>query len=479
MHATTSPPPYPIFIPSKGRASSSNCTWHQLRENDLEHTIVVEPQEFKRYTRVLRGEAYGQKSAQVRLCSSVTKIVALPRNEKGIRYARNYILNYLAPREGWFWIIDDDIRGFFAIQRETLKVVPIDARTALSLILPRDVLQLQPGTCLIGLEYHQFMTRLNFERLLPYIVDSYVNICVCMNQALFPKDPHGKNLLYRFPVREDYDLCMQIIAQGGHTLRYRCVAFQAPGMGTRPGGMTDFYCSKQKLIRSCNQVMEKLWSVQICRERNKGTGLTRRYDLSIRWSALRRASLVAQRRGTSLMSQQKQTSHVIHKFVFSPKKITKIHHSSQTLSPREIKSAVPNESKNEKGTPLNTPKTKLEPKKNRSLPGWKGWVMKEWKNPDLSLQGYRPVSSLTLGQVVYLMHQEAGIIKAIVVDIFRRKTQPDDLSKIQCNESNSAPLHKPVIFSSKRDVVVLPDTKLSLAETTLYVYSAQLYTQEK
>ena len=437
----------PIFIPSKGRAEGKRCTWHLLRESNLPHTIVVEPQEYEWYVKQLRGDSPSS--------SSLTSVVQLPENNKGVIYVRNYILRSLAPDSGWFWIIDDDIESFYALQQRDFKVVPVDARTALSLANPHDAVQVQPGTCLIGLEYHQFMGRLDFRRSEPYIVDSYVNICVCMNRALLPSGPQGEDLSYRFPIREDYDMCLQIIAQGGHVFRYRCVGFRAPAMGTKPGGMTEFYQKQKALIHACNLKMEQLWSPGICAECVKGSGKTQRKDLRINWSVVRERVSEAQKKDKSLMEVLGQTAGTevnVKLITESAKRGREIFSQQNSISKTKkeemsIKTQLKQQVKTKKKVPV--------------APGWKGWDMVDWYDTDLSIMGYAPLSEPCLGTSAWMRHTSGLIIPVVLVEI-----RPKRGTKKIAPSTENSPRH---------DVVVIPEKGVSVPETSFFVCQSRLF----
>ena len=79
----------PIFVPSKGRPDSS--TARLLAEAGLAFTVVVEPQDERRYSR--------------------WPTVAIERNGQGIAYVRSWIKANAA--SDWYWMLDDDITAFY------------------------------------------------------------------------------------------------------------------------------------------------------------------------------------------------------------------------------------------------------------------------------------------------------------------------------------------------------------------------------
>ena len=267
----------PIFIPTRGRWMKTTATWDLLALEGIECTLVVEPMEKALYKEFLRSKGYNKIEIEV-----------LPLDNMGIGYARDYILCCLAPQSSWFWMIDDDIQRFYAYRKSTQEIEEISVGLALRIASPDDALSIEPKACIIGMEYFQFMHKGASEGV-HYRTNSYANICVCMNRSLFPAKA-GHVIRYRFPVREDYDLCMQVIASGGATFRFRCVGFSAPAMGAAEGGMTPFYRLKQEMIRKCNLLMLALWGDEVCKEITRGTGKSRRLDVKVSWRTLEKMS---------------------------------------------------------------------------------------------------------------------------------------------------------------------------------------------
>jgi len=86
----------PIYVPSKGRATTSK-TIPQLPEEE-EWSVVLEPQDVERY-------ALPEK-----------RVIVLPENDRGLAYARQFILAHARSKKlGWFWMLDDDISGFYRV----------------------------------------------------------------------------------------------------------------------------------------------------------------------------------------------------------------------------------------------------------------------------------------------------------------------------------------------------------------------------
>jgi len=375
----------PVFIPSKGRAGQSG-TWDKLTECKIPYTVVVEPQDYDAYCRH----------------HPPSSVVCLPSDNRGVHFARNYILEALAPLEGWYWCIDDDVQVFYGVRvvaheggREPSQIVEeIDILTMMDLANPRDALLVQPDTCLIGIEYECFLRQLK-PHLNPYMIDSYANVCVCLNKALLPrKGVSQEPLRYRWPIREDYDMCLQIIAGGKHVFRYRCVGFRAPQMGTKPGGMTAFYHTKKDLIRECNRKMIEEWGEDVCTEVVKGTGVTKRFDLSIRWKY------------SAETAKSKKRERDEEKVAF------------------------------------------------KSVKGWKGWTVLEEEVPDADALGLTCKKTVKVGDVVCMLVPRFGAITATVMECHRKSKS--DISVTVIPDPSHKGITQLTMHSALEDLYEIP-----------------------
>ena len=80
-----------IFIPTKGRdiRPRKKRTWDYLREEGLDFTLVVEPQDVERY-------------------QNEGPLIVLPEDDRGIAYARRFILDSMVEPS---WVLDDDLNS--------------------------------------------------------------------------------------------------------------------------------------------------------------------------------------------------------------------------------------------------------------------------------------------------------------------------------------------------------------------------------
>jgi hypothetical protein len=261
-------PFYPIFIPSKGRSHNRKGTVAQLMLSGVPFTLVVEPQEQTVYQNLIASLA-----ADNNVSSTLASVVSLPLSDQGVTYVRNHILHQLAPVDGWFWIMDDDIQGF---HRATNRVnVSISAAEMLREAMRR--MKLHSGAALYSIDYPFYAWQYNDAAV---AVNSYNNIAVVMNRTLLPP-----GIQYRFRIREDYDFTLQIILFGQTTVRFRNLSFRVPRMAAAAGGMTDYYEKQKADIAEQNKMFLEMWP-SVSREVTKGTGDMIRLDMNIKWMAL-------------------------------------------------------------------------------------------------------------------------------------------------------------------------------------------------
>lgn len=245
-----------VFIPSKKRPETIR-TPSGFTDANLP-TIVIEPQEESAYRKA------GWKN-----------LLVLPKNDQGIVYVRNFILEH-SIRDGFqsYWMLDDDISSFMYYTGS--KAQKCSAEEALSLAektMSWNVPNLAQG----ALEYSQFA----WSQKKPIVVAGYCDVAVLM----FPKkigtiryrgftNPDGSPDF----TKEDRDFTLQILSAGMLTARAAKVAFACPKNGSNEGGMHSLY-AQQGREKACSERMVKTWP-GICTMKVKKDG---RPDVKIDW----------------------------------------------------------------------------------------------------------------------------------------------------------------------------------------------------
>lgn len=221
---------YPVYIPTRGRAQTAS-TPRVLEKSGVSYILVVEPQEYDSYAALFpRGN-----------------ILTLPESDKGLWYARNWILQYEVARGGgWHWELDDDIRSFWI--QDGQKMVKSDAH----------VLELAESACTDPHVAQMGISRKSRKiPEVPYVVNNACYTIVCN---------HTQRILevgqYRGGVPEDTDMCLQLLTNGWRTFRWECYAFDSPFNGQGEGGLHDDYANKKDAMWA--ETMVNYWGPELC-----------------------------------------------------------------------------------------------------------------------------------------------------------------------------------------------------------------------
>eukprot|EP00754_Rhynchopus_humris_P028199 Rhum_TRINITY_DN15139_c1_g1::Rhum_TRINITY_DN15139_c1_g1_i1::g.140060::m.140060 len=256
-----------VYVISRSRCWKTNGTLALLCADRIEATVVVEPGETQQYSEWLQG--------------SGVRVHTLPANDMGVSYARNAVLDLMrstAPSpdgERWFWILDDDVSAFKRIEDGVVRTVP--ARTALTEGLRVAEVVSDSRVAMVSLEYGTFSYGLRQYNVGDIIRDSYCNVCSCYCLERLPE-----GLRFRFRVREDYDIVLQVIAAGLSTVRLKWLSFDAPSMGSSKGGMHDYYANEAVLQAETTRFLQT-WN----RVAQAKTTAQRAIDVRVLWSQLR------------------------------------------------------------------------------------------------------------------------------------------------------------------------------------------------
>ena len=197
---------YHIYIPSKGRSDSCR-TAHLCLDAGLNFSIVVEPQDYLKYSKV-----FGKKN-----------LIKLPKNDQGMWYVRNFILKLSRSRnEKAHWQIDDDIK-YFAIRKDG-KNTRSNTGTVLSEV--EKILDAHTNIKAIGtrlaafaFSYESFLS-VNTQIWASWLVDNDVD-------AKFKKG-----------TVEDLDFFIQIMHKGGVVVAANRYIHDTFPHNAKPGGLT-------------------------------------------------------------------------------------------------------------------------------------------------------------------------------------------------------------------------------------------------
>lgn len=243
---------WPVYIPSKGRAETIT-TARVLREGGVQAVIVAEPQE----------------QAAYRLNNPLNNLLVLPQNNGGIVTVRNHILEHAkAAGHAWFWMMDDDIKGFYLVEQgKTHKRV---AHAVLA--FAQGIIEEQgEEAAQAALEYQQYA----WAAKTPYKTNSYCDVCVAVAPGRVGHVRYRRELA----LKEDRDFTLQLLNSGKRVVRVTHAAFTCPKNGSNKGGLHAEYAQAGREAAASLR-MQAAWP-GVCEAVTKPDG---RQDVKIHWA---------------------------------------------------------------------------------------------------------------------------------------------------------------------------------------------------
>ncbi len=212
-------PRYPVYVISKGRWKSRK-TSRELEKLNIPYQIVVEPQEYKNYAKVIDPK----------------KILQLPRENYGGGCsipARNWVWNHSRKRGAdRHWILDDNIEGFYRLNRN-LKT-PVNSGAIFR--AAEDFTDRHTNVAISGFNYFMFAPRKS-GGIEPYTLNTRVYSCILLSNTL--KNSNGVFYEWRGRYNEDTDLSIRMLKDGWCSILFNAfLAFKATTM-TMKGGNTE------------------------------------------------------------------------------------------------------------------------------------------------------------------------------------------------------------------------------------------------
>ena len=211
-------PKYPIYILSKGRWAT-RYTSNTLEEMNVPYQIVVEPQEYEQYAKVI----------------SPTKILTLPdeylnKNQGGIP-ARNFIWEH-SVRAGHkaHWVIDDNIEGFFRWNKN--KKLPLKSGVCFKMI--EDYFDGCENVAQCGIQYSSFYPEISLRRPL-YIKNTRIYSCILQKNDVDLEER------WRGKYNEDTDLSLRLLKKGYSTLLFQNFLCGKKATLSVKGGNSEIY----------------------------------------------------------------------------------------------------------------------------------------------------------------------------------------------------------------------------------------------
>lgn len=205
-------PQYPIYIISKGRWES-RLTALSLEEMQVPYHIVIEPQEYDNYAAVIDPK----------------KILTLPFSNlgQGSIPARNWVWEHaLELGAQYHWILDDNIRGFYRLNRNMK--MPVVSGTIFK--CAEDFVNRYDNVAQAGFQYYMFAVRRADYRP-AFSLNTRIYSCILLRNDL----PYR----WRGRYNEDTDLSLQILKDGHCTILFNAFLANKVATMTMKGGNTD------------------------------------------------------------------------------------------------------------------------------------------------------------------------------------------------------------------------------------------------
>ena len=205
-------PKYPIYIISKGRWES-RLTAKALDKMNVSYHIVVEPQEYDNYAKVIDKE----------------KIYVLPFSNlgQGSIPARNWVWEHsISMGAERHWVIDDNIQDFYRLHKN----INYHLKTGAGFRVIEDFVDRYENFAMAGMQYEGLTLR-NAKKKSPFILNTRIYSIILLKNDL-PQRWRGR-------YNEDTDLSLRFLKAGYCTILF--YIFNADKVATlrMKGGNTD------------------------------------------------------------------------------------------------------------------------------------------------------------------------------------------------------------------------------------------------
>jgi hypothetical protein len=227
-------PRYPIYIPSKGRATKLK-TGKMFDRDGVPYKVVVEPSQVPAYTEAGHGD----------------RLLVLPENGKGLVYSRNWITDYSrAQGEVRHWQIDDDIDEIYQIH----KGFRIRCDSAIAFAASEDFADRYENVALLSLNSFFFVPiskggGARHSSFPPFYLNHRCYTIILFLNAL----PNR----WRPPNNEDADMSLQVLADGWCTILLNAFLIDTETTMLAKGGQTEAFKAGGRL--QMVRALERKW----------------------------------------------------------------------------------------------------------------------------------------------------------------------------------------------------------------------------
>lgn len=210
---------YPIYIISKGR-SESRFTAKSLEEMNIDYKIVIEPQDYNDYAKVIDPQ----------------KILVTPFSNLGLGSipVRNFVWEHsISEGHKKHWVLDDNIKYFYRLHKNTrFRVNSPICFTAIE-----DYTDRFENVMLSGMNYRSFSPVKDKKE--PIYYNTRIYSCILINNEF---DERWNVLQYNgkpAPFNEDTDLSLRVLKKGYCTLLFNQFLCDKMATLSMKGGNTE------------------------------------------------------------------------------------------------------------------------------------------------------------------------------------------------------------------------------------------------
>lgn len=232
----TNDPQYPIYIVSKGRAES-RFTVKTLQEMGVSFKVIIENQEYLTYSRYIDRDKLLVLDPWFQENYDTLDDLGSAKS-RGPGPARNFAWSHSNDQgHSWHWVMDDNIRGFYRFNNNT--IIPVTTGAIFKAM--EDFCGRYENVAMAGPQYEMFLLRR--RKSPPFVCNTRIYSCnLIRNDAPFK---------WRGRYNEDTILSLDMMSDGWCTIQFN--AFLQKKIATQrvPGGNSkEFYDNEGTFYKS-------------------------------------------------------------------------------------------------------------------------------------------------------------------------------------------------------------------------------------
>ena len=230
-------PKYPIYIISKGRWES-RLTSKSLERMKVFYYIIVEEQEYEKYTNVIDKEKVLILPKEYQLNYDVFNDEIGKGNSTGPGAARNFAWDHsIGLGAKRHWVLDDNIYDFYRLNRNAKNIV----QTGTIFKCAEDFVDRYTNILISGFNYCKFC--LASEKYPPYLFNTRIYSTLLIDNKT--------KYRWRGRYNEDTDLSLRVLKDGDCTLQFNAfLQEKATTQRIKGGNSKEFYDEEGTLNKS-------------------------------------------------------------------------------------------------------------------------------------------------------------------------------------------------------------------------------------